>query len=160
MSDRTEHYGPHLMMDLGGCDPEILDDLDACFSFLNGLPAKIGMTKITQPYVFRYTAEKPEDSGITGVTIIAESHISVHTYPMKSFAFVDMFSCKPFDVKQARNYVVRFFKSSSPVAHIQNRGEFFSVSMGPTPYARTRNSIPTGNGTNAYSGENCHLFRK
>jgi S-adenosylmethionine decarboxylase len=124
----TKHrygYGPHLMMDLDDCDPAILDDLDACFKLLNMLPDKVGMTKITQPYVFRYTGLIPEDEGITGVTIIAESHISLHTYPRKGYAFVDLFSCKPFDVEEAKDYIVQFFQSKSPVVHVQERGMTF-----------------------------------
>lgn len=118
-------YGPHLMLDLADCNPMILNDLDACFTMLNDLPEKIGMTKITQPYVFRYSGPVPEDAGITGVTVIAESHISVHTYPQKGFVFVDLFSCKPFDVERATEYVVRFFESKSPAIHVQERGGAF-----------------------------------
>jgi S-adenosylmethionine decarboxylase len=117
------------MMDLDDCDPAILDDLEACFTLLNTLPDKIGMTRITQPYVFRYAAPVREDEGITGVTIIAESHISLHTYPRKGYAFVDLFSCKPFDVEEARDYIVQFFQSKSPVVHVQERGVTFPTSV-------------------------------
>jgi S-adenosylmethionine decarboxylase len=125
MEKRFGGYGPHLMLDLGECNPAILNDLDACFTLLNELPEHIGMTKITQPYVFRYCGPVPEDDGITGVTIIAESHISLHTYPKKGFVFVDLFSCKPFDVKKATDYIVRFFESESPAVHVEERGETF-----------------------------------
>lgn len=125
MKKQTCGYGPHLMLDLNDCNPAILDDLEACFKLLNELPERIGMTKITQPYVFRYSSPVPEDEGITGVTIIAESHISLHTYPRKKFVFVDMFSCKPFDVDMARDYIVQFFQSKSPVVHVRKRGEAF-----------------------------------
>jgi len=120
-------YGPHLMLDLGECNPEILNDLDACFNLLNDLPEKIGMTKITQPYVFRYNGRIPEDAGITGVTIIAESHISLHTYPYKNFVFVDLFSCKTFDVESAKDHIIRFFQSKSPSVYTYERGEHFPV---------------------------------
>jgi S-adenosylmethionine decarboxylase len=125
MKKQTYGYGPHLMFDLNDCNSAILDDLEACFRLLNELPEKIGMTKITQPYVFRYHGPVPEDEGITGVTIIAESHISLHTYPKKNFVFVDIFSCKPFDVEGARDHVVQFFQSKSPLVHIQERGTAF-----------------------------------
>jgi len=115
-------YGPHLMLDLNDCNPEILDSLEACFKLLNELPAKIGMTKITQPYVFRYSGKFAGDEGITGVVIIAESHISVHTYPAKRFVFMDIFSCKPFDTDLARDYIINYFKSLRPVAHLKERG--------------------------------------
>jgi len=125
MNTIMDGYGPHLMLDLGECNAEILDDLDACFEILNVLPEKIGMTKITRPYVFRYSGLIPEDEGITGMTIIAESHISLHTYPKKNFLFVDIFSCKPFDVEGARDYIVQFFQSKSPVVHVLERGSTF-----------------------------------
>jgi S-adenosylmethionine decarboxylase len=129
MKKQTYGYGPHLMLDLNDCDSAILDDLEACFRLLNELPEKIGMTKITQPYVFRYCGSVPEDEGITGVTIIAESHISLHTYPKKNFVFVDIFSCKPFDVEGARDHVVQFFQSKSPTIHIQERGVAFPTAV-------------------------------
>jgi S-adenosylmethionine decarboxylase len=129
MKKQTYGYGPHLMLDLNDCDSAILDDLEDCFRLLNELPEKIGMTKITQPYVFRYCGSVPEDEGITGVTIIAESHISLHTYPKKNFVFVDIFSCKPFDVERARDHVVQFFQSKSPAIHIQERGADFPTAV-------------------------------
>ena len=126
---KTYGYGPHLMLDLNDCNPTTLDDLDACFKLLNELPGMIGMTKITQPYVFRYSGMIPEDDGITGVTVIAESHISLHTYPKKSFVFVDLFSCKPFDVERAMDYIVQFFESNSPEVHVQERGLAFPATV-------------------------------
>jgi len=128
MEKRTYGYGPHLMLDLNDCNPEILNDLEACFKLLFELPPKIKMTKITQPYVFRYDASDPEESGITGIVIIAESHISLHTYPKKKFVFVDLFSCKPFDTEMAKNHIVNFFQSRSVKSFIRERGEDFPVS--------------------------------
>ncbi|MFA4907002.1 MAG: S-adenosylmethionine decarboxylase [archaeon] len=116
------------MLDLNDCNPEILNDLETCFKLLSELPLQIKMTKITQPYVFRYNADDPEESGITGVVIIAESHISLHTYPKKKFVFVDLFSCKPFDTEMAKNYVVNFFQSKSVKSFIRERGEDFPIS--------------------------------
>ncbi len=118
-------YGPHLMLDLNECNPDILDNLDACFKLLNELPPKIGMNKITQPYVFRYQGRFPGDDGITGVVIIAESHISLHTYPQKKFVFVDLFSCKEFDTQLAQDYIIEYFQSKAPVVHLIERGKDF-----------------------------------
>jgi S-adenosylmethionine decarboxylase len=125
MAEIKKGYGPHLMLDLNDCDPAVLDSLEACFKLLNELPPQIGMTKITQPYVFRYEGRFPGDEGITGVVIIAESHISLHTYPQKKFVFVDLFSCKPFNVDKARNYIIDYFKCRSPKWHLKERGEDF-----------------------------------
>lgn len=129
-------YGPHLMLDLSECDATILDNLEACFTLLNTLPEIISMTKITQPYVFRYLDSITEDSGITGITIIAESHISIHTYPNKKFAFADVFSCKDFDIDKAKNYIVNFFRANKFSEYLELRGTNF-------PRAKERSNVKT-----------------
>ncbi len=118
-------FGPHLILDLADCNPEKLDDFELCFRILNELPDEIGMTKITQPHVFRYSGLVPEDEGITGVVIIAESHISLHTFPSKKYAFMDVFSCKPFDVECAKRYIITAFESRDPQVFVTERGEKF-----------------------------------
>ena len=78
-----EGFGPHLTLDLIGCPKEILQDYNLHFNLLKELPEMIGMTPITQPYVFPYSGLVPEDRGITGIVIIAESHLSVHSFEDK-----------------------------------------------------------------------------
>lgn len=118
-------YGPHLMIDLNECNTEKLADLELCRYFLNSMPDAIGMTKITEPNVFWYNAEEKEEQGITGMVIIAESHISIHTYPYKKFAFIDVFSCKPFDTELALSRAVALFESADPQYFVSLRGEKF-----------------------------------
>ena len=91
-------FGLHLMLDLSGCPEHVLEDLDEHFNFLNEMPSIIGMTKITAPHVFRYSGLVPEDRGITGTVIIAESHMSIHSFQEKGYCFIDVFSCNMFDV--------------------------------------------------------------
>ncbi len=68
-----EEFGPHITLDLKGCPKEILSDYNLHFDYLKTLPELIHMTPITQPYVFPYSGLVPEDKGITGIVIIAES---------------------------------------------------------------------------------------
>ena len=122
----TESFGPHLMLDLRQCNQEKLKDYNLVFNVLQNLPGEIGMTKITQPYVFPYSGLVPEDRGITGTVIIAESHISIHTFQEKDYCFVDVFSCKNFDVDLAAEYLVDAFESKDYDKHIVNRGRYFA----------------------------------
>jgi S-adenosylmethionine decarboxylase len=122
-------FGPHLMLDLGECDETRLSDLPFIFNLLNTLPDDIGMTKITQPYVFPYAGLVPDDEGITGTVIIAESHISIHTFPKKRYCFVDLFSCKTFDVEMAKERLIQAFGSRNPVVQLVHRGEAFPRGM-------------------------------
>ena len=118
-------FGPHLMLDLYECDFSVLSSLEKCFNFLDILPIKIGMTKITPPYVFPYEGLKPEDKGITGAVIIAESHLTLHTFSLKGCAFIDIFSCKPFDTDQTSIFCKDFFKPKLVDTHLSQRGKRF-----------------------------------
>ena len=124
-------FGPHVMLDLNQCNQDHLSSVDRCFKLLDDLPNKIGMTKITMPHVFPYEGLVPEDKGITGVVIIAESHLSIHTFPLKSYAFIDIFSCKPFNTQLAIDYCINLFEALDPEVHITKRGRLFSRTNQP-----------------------------
>jgi S-adenosylmethionine decarboxylase len=123
-------FGQHLMIDGYGGDRERLMDLEALYCFLDEYPAKMGMTKIMPPYVFKYTGSKPEDWGLSGVVLIAESHISVHTFPEKGFVSVDFFSCKGFNVEAAVQEVEETFDLKKVEVHQLNRGREFPKDIG------------------------------
>jgi S-adenosylmethionine decarboxylase len=118
-------FGPHLTLDLNHCNPEKLSDFDLVFDILDRLPEMIGMTKITQPYVFKYSGLFPEDKGITGFVVIAESHISIHTFQEKNYVFIDLFSCKPFNYEFAQQYLIDVFESKKPTVNVLMRGYDF-----------------------------------
>lgn len=120
--DKAGGFGPHIVLDLNECDPDRLGDLNLVYEVLNTLPDKIGMTKITQPYVFPYAGLVPEDKGITGIVIIAESHLTIHTFQDKGYCFADIFSCKPFDYEWARDYLIETFGSKKPTVQVAMRG--------------------------------------
>ena len=121
----TEPFGPHITIDLKGCPKEILANYDFHFDFLKGIPEMIGMTPITQPYVFPYSGLVPEDKGITGILIIAESHISVHSFEEKGYCFIDIFSCKPFDYDFAIAKTIELFRPESHEINVVQRGKDF-----------------------------------
>lgn len=124
MSDFS--YGPHLTIDAYGCDKARLGSLDCAFELLHDLPGRIGMVRITQPYVFPYAASDPRDGGVTGFVVIAESHISVHTYPERGVVFVDVFSCRPFDTDAAKALICEAFGASGQVdSNVVRRGVRF-----------------------------------
>ncbi len=118
-------FGPHLMLDCSGCDLEKISNVEYVFNFLNTLPERIGMTKITQPYVFPYAGLVPEDKGITGTVIIAESHITFHSFTDKDYFFFDVFSCKHFDVDIVAQMVIEAFGVQNVERHDAMRGANF-----------------------------------
>jgi S-adenosylmethionine decarboxylase len=118
-------FGPHLMLDCRQVNAQKTGDLPFVFDFMNRLPDMIGMTKITQPYVFPYSGLVPEDRGITGTVIIAESHITFHSFVEKDYFFFDIFSCKPFDVDRVLTLVVDTFEVKDCEQHRAMRGRHF-----------------------------------
>ena len=129
--ETAAYFAPHLTLDLNDCNPEKLSNFDLVFDILNDLPSKIGMTKITQPYVFKYSGLVPEDKGITGFVVIAESHISIHTFELKNYAFIDLFSCKPFDTEYAEKFLVEAFEAKTANIQMLTRGHDFPRSHVP-----------------------------
>ncbi len=118
-------FGPHLMLDGYGCDKKKLQDLNLIYRILDELPTQIGMTKIMPPYVFKYSGVKPEDWGLSGFVLIAESHISIHTFPEKNFVSVDIFSCKTFDLEFAGEYLKNAFGMEKVECNVLDRGTEF-----------------------------------
>ena len=100
----------HLIVDGFGCDYDQLADPEHVRRFLDSYPAAIGMTKVTEPSVHIYHGPTPEDWGVSGFVIIAESHISVHTFPDRAHINVDVFSCKEFDADRALKEVRQVFQ--------------------------------------------------
>ncbi len=117
-------FGPHLTLDLSECNPRKLSDLSYIYNLLDELPDVIGMHKITAPYAFIYRpSHNPAEWGISGFVIIAESHISIHTFPDSGHAFVDIFSCKQFDIHKAMNYITSSLEARRADRKLSARGK-------------------------------------
>ncbi len=118
-------FGVHLILDGYGCDRSRLEDINLIYNFLDEYPPEMDMTKIMPPYVFRYSGAVPEDWGISGFVLIAESHISIHTFPDKGYMSVDMFSCKYFDTQKAADTIKRYFDMQKYEMKVLDRGQEF-----------------------------------
>ena len=99
----------HLAIDGYGADGAKLRDTDLVYRFLDEYPPVIGMTKIAPPQVYEYHGQTPQDWGVSGIVLIAESHISVHTFPDRGYVNIDIFSCKDFDAAGSLEDVKRTF---------------------------------------------------
>jgi S-adenosylmethionine decarboxylase len=98
-------FGPHLIIDGSRCDTRKLGDRILVEQILAEYPTAIGMTKIGGPYMFEYQAPDPAYSGISGLVVIAESHIAIHTFPELDYFTMDVFSCKNFDIEKAISFI-------------------------------------------------------
>lgn len=99
--DGTRYAGAHLLIDL--IQAERLDDLPYIEQTLRACVAVSGAT-LLHVHLHHFTP----DGGVSGVAVLAESHISIHTWPEHDYAAVDVFMCgatephKAIDVLRAR----------------------------------------------------------
>ncbi len=112
----------HVIVDGFGGDPEQLADENVVRAVLDLYPDEMGMTKIAPPTVVRYRGTKPEDWGVSGYVMIAESHISVHTFPERRLIWADIFSCKEFDAVPIVDDMRRRFGLHEMQVNILERG--------------------------------------
>ncbi len=122
MNKPVDAFGLHLTLDGYEGNQEQLANLDTIYEFLEHCPDLIHMTKIMPPYVFKYHGKVPEDWGVSGFVLIAESHISIHTFPDRRYLSLDIFSCKDFDYQQAVAYVTKLFGISRHEINLLDRG--------------------------------------
>lgn len=118
-------FGPHLMIDGYNANPSKLSDPELVRKVLDELPQEMEMTKVLPPFVYRYGEKGGQPEGVTGVVIIAESHLAIHTFPAKRFISVDIFSCKPFDPGKAIQSIAERFEMGRYETYLINRGKEF-----------------------------------
>jgi S-adenosylmethionine decarboxylase len=111
----------HLIIDGYTANKQILQDEMFLRQVLDKIPDLIGMTKISEPFVFRYLGEKPEEWGYSGFVFIAESHISFHTFVEKNYMNIDVFSCRDFDTDNAIEHLTDKFQLARYKTYLVNR---------------------------------------
>jgi len=110
INSSTINFGVHLTIDGYGGDPQKLNNKELVRKCLDELPEELGMHKIFGPEVIECAAQNPNDSGgCSGFTMIAESHISCHTFPFRKFVSVDVYTCKS---EMDKDYVIDYFKKA------------------------------------------------
>lgn len=74
---------------------EKLNDKELVLQSLNELPGILGMHMLADPVVYEAPSNgKKDPGGWSGFVVIAESHISVHTFPGNGFVTIDAYTCK------------------------------------------------------------------
>lgn len=135
----------HLVIDGYGGNVEKMWDQQLVRDFLDQFPAKLAMTPITVPQVLKYSGDKVDDAGISGFVIIAESHISIHTFPRKDYINIDIFSCRPFDHERALDDVKELFQLTEVKTWLLDRGlEWLDERQGLAEAQQQRAALEAG----------------
>jgi S-adenosylmethionine decarboxylase len=109
----VQALGRHLLLELFDCDADAINSLEAVKT------AMVEAAKAAQATIVDVVFHEFNPFGISGVVVIAESHLAIHTWPEYRYAAVDVFSCA--ERGAARASVVELqrgiFLSSAPMPH-------------------------------------------
>ena len=114
--EKLIHQSKHLLLELYGCDHEKLNDESFLRCSLNRA------AKLAKATVLNLISNKFEPQGVTAIALLAESHISIHTWPESNYSAVDIFTCgqnmKP---KLASQYLIETLKAEEHFLRVIKR---------------------------------------
>lgn len=96
----VSYMGRHVIADLHDVSAEVLGSIDFWKEILIDGAKKSGATVLSDHF-----HHFGEGYGITGVIVLAESHISIHTWPEKNYAAIDVFMCGTCDPEVAVDHI-------------------------------------------------------
>ena len=99
--------GRHLIAEYYGCDTEVIDDLEAIRRALRQAAEAVGATVVGEAF-HRYAPQ-----GVSGTLLIAESHLSIHTWPEAGYVAVDIFTCGGLDPRPGFRQLERALGATS-----------------------------------------------
>lgn len=143
--DIDNDFGPHYFLDVK--DYRGPTTMDGLFDLFDRLPAEIGMTPIMRPYLLRSRTESNEEV-LSAMTMIAESHISMHLFADRGVANIDLFSCRFFPPEKVLPVIRAAFPAALLTETLASRGSRFRQVRTGAAERRIRgkawlNSIPS-----------------
>lgn len=124
----TLNVGKHILVDLHACNPELLKRVDYISD------AMMTAAKRSEATIVGKCFKQFEPWGVSGVIVIAESHITIHTWPEYGLASVDYFSCSDEPkIELAIDYLKQALESK--------RMDEIELTRGSMQIKRTHNSM-------------------
>jgi S-adenosylmethionine decarboxylase proenzyme len=117
MVNEKKVLGKILTVDLYNCDKNIISDINQVEEIMLQTAKDINATIISTDFLHW------NPYGISGVIIIAESHIAIHTWEEYNFASIDLYTCDlSMDLKKATELFKKRFKSDKFEIMMKERG--------------------------------------
>ncbi len=102
-------YGQELILNLFDCDLKTISSRKKIAEFADILCKKIRMKKYGKALIPYFGVEKPHTKGYSLVQLIETSSITGHFSEHWKTAYINIFSCKTFDPKIAKDFTKKFF---------------------------------------------------
>ena len=113
---KVSHQSKHLLLELYRCDYEKLNDE----SFLRCTLTRAA--KLAKATVLNLISNKFEPQGVTAIALLAESHISIHTWPESNYSAVDIFTCgRNMSPEIASKYLIEVLKAEEHSLRVIDR---------------------------------------
>lgn len=91
-------FGKHILCELSGCSPDILNNIERVREIMLAAALQAGATVIGESF------HRFQPQGVSGVVVISESHLSIHTWPERGYAALDFYTCGNIDPSVAMSY--------------------------------------------------------
>jgi S-adenosylmethionine decarboxylase len=119
--------GSHILIDLWGVPGELLDDADTLVRLLEDC-AREGGARVVESRTHRFAPH-----GVSGVVILGQSHLAIHTWPELGFAAADVFTCGRSGIcRRVAEAVVSRLGPQRYDLHVMERGAPEERSEGPS----------------------------
>ena len=115
-------WGQHLVLDFNGCPKELLEDKENILNWSKELVHAIDMVAYDDPVIEHFATHSHEAAGYTLLQMIETSNIAAHFAENIGQVYIDVFSCKAFDVEAALGICKKYFKPTQANIHIMDRG--------------------------------------
>jgi S-adenosylmethionine decarboxylase proenzyme len=112
----VDTFARHLLCEYRGCDPRVLDDVARIEALLRAAAAAAGAT-VVDARMRRFTPQ-----GVSGVLVIEESHLAIHTWPEADYAAADLYTCGQCDPWAAHRVLVDGLRAKEQEALLVERG--------------------------------------
>ncbi|WP_282775333.1 adenosylmethionine decarboxylase [Phaeodactylibacter xiamenensis] len=113
----TQALGRHVLLELYQCPAELLKAEGELEEFLKAAAELMGATVVTSNF------HQFSPYGISGVVIIQESHLTLHTWPEHRYAAVDIFTCGEIDLEAGIEYLIQAFRAETADWKLYERGK-------------------------------------
>ena len=120
---KLSHQSKHLLLELYKCDCEKLNDESFLRCALNRA------AKLANATVLNLISNKFEPQGVTAIALLAESHISIHTWPESNYSAIDIFTCGQNMLPElASQYLIKALKANEHFLRVIERNPPSAVS--------------------------------
>lgn len=118
MKTNFHAHGQHVILDIYHVSAEALSDPSAIENIMLAVARSLNAT-ILQSHLHHFG----DESGVTGVLLLAESHMSIHTWPEAGFAAIDIFMCGKVNMEGAIQAFLTAFSTTEYNVQVIQRGK-------------------------------------